>query len=106
MSSSSGQLSGADRTTRLTSFEADEVLNHVLHELILRNHVPLKVDHLANDGLVIRAEVAHVLLHRRLRPREVVELAEHARPFGATRTTDTTADTTTGADGTACGAVD
>jgi hypothetical protein len=57
-----------------TSFEVDEVLDDVLHELILSDHVPLKVHHFPNHGLVVGTQVAHVLLHRLLRTDETIEL--------------------------------
>ena len=37
----------------LTSFEVDEVLYQVLHQLILSDHVALEVHHLANNSLVV-----------------------------------------------------
>lgn len=68
---------GRERTRGRTGFEVNEVLNQVLHQLILRDHVPLEVHHLANHRLVVLTEVTHVLLHRELSAREVLKLSCH-----------------------------
>lgn len=61
-------------TELLTSFEIDEVLNDVLHQLILSNHISLKVHHFSNHRLIVRTQISHVLLHRLLSSSETVEL--------------------------------
>lgn len=38
---------------RPTCFEVDKILNQILHQAILRHHVPLKAHHLSHDRLII-----------------------------------------------------
>lgn len=67
-----------------TGFEVDEVLDEVLHELILRDHVPLEAHHLADDGLVVLAKVLHVLPHTLLMPVQPVDLRLEGSKLGLT----------------------
>lgn len=75
----SSRKSEQERGAGRTGLEADEVLDQVLHELVLRDHVALEVHHLADDGLVVLAQVGHVLLHGDLSPCELVDLRLEAR---------------------------
>lgn len=43
-----------------TIFELQEVLYQVLHQAVLLCHVPLEVDHLAENALVVALEMADV----------------------------------------------
>lgn len=51
-----------------------EVGNEVLHHLILRDHVPLKIEHLANDLLVIARQGLQVIVHATLHRLHGIEL--------------------------------